>query len=257
MSSPIMTCTGLPVWLGRFVIVPFPLQAAFADVSFLRQYDMHAEDHPINADGVFRRGGGKTFNKQYPGPRIEACWGDWLEITVHNHLAYNGTTLHFHGARQLNAFQYDGVNGITQCPIAPGDKFTYKFRVTQYGTSWYHSHYSLQYADGLAGPMTFYGPSTGNYDNALEPFLFGDWSHNSAFEDFYGELHGGHPMMQTTILNGRGKSVPSSQQRASLTRNEGYFDCKLANEPNCDDASRPPLYQTTFERVRKANNPLW
>lgn len=47
----------------------------------------------------------------------------------------------------------DGVNGVTECPIAPGDNFTYTFRAMQYGSSWYHSHYSVQYADGLHGPL--------------------------------------------------------------------------------------------------------
>ena len=47
----------------------------------------------------------------------------------------------------------DGVNGITQCPIAPGDSFKYTWRAMQYGSSWYHSHYSVQYADGALGPM--------------------------------------------------------------------------------------------------------
>ena len=47
----------------------------------------------------------------------------------------------------------DGVNGVTQCPIAPGDYFNYTWRAMQYGSSWYHSHYSVQYADGANGPL--------------------------------------------------------------------------------------------------------
>jgi hypothetical protein len=47
----------------------------------------------------------------------------------------------------------DGVNGVTQCPIAPGDYFNYTWRAMQYGSSWYHSHYSVQYADGAVGPI--------------------------------------------------------------------------------------------------------
>lgn len=47
----------------------------------------------------------------------------------------------------------DGVNGITQCPIAPGSSFTYEWMAMQYGSSWYHSHYSEQYADGTVGPI--------------------------------------------------------------------------------------------------------
>lgn len=110
-----------------------------------------------------------------------SCWGDWLEITVKNNLPSNGTTIHWHGIRQLHTTANDGVNGITQCPIAPGEVFTYKFRAMQYGTSWYHSHYSLQYGEGVLGPMTIHGPSSADYDEAKTPVLMTDWSHNSWF----------------------------------------------------------------------------
>lgn len=106
------------------------------------------------------------------------------EVTIHNKLQYNGTSVHFHGIRQLHTPHMDGVNGITQCPIAPGDSFTYKFQAMQYGSSWYHSHYSLQYGDGMLGPMTIYGPTTAQYDldGAFEPILMTDWNHRSVFE---------------------------------------------------------------------------
>ena len=97
----------------------------------------------------------------------------------------------------------DGVNGVTQCPIATNVSFTYKFKATQYGTSWYHSHYSLQYADGLLGPMTIYGPSA-NYDEAKEPILMTDWSHQSALQDFYQEMRGIKAIMTSPLMNGLG-----------------------------------------------------
>jgi hypothetical protein len=76
----------------------------------------------------------------------------------------------------------DGVNGVTQCPIAPGDYFVYNFTATQYGSSWYHSHFSVQYADGAAGPITLHGPSSDNFDEAISPpLIMTDWGHNSAF----------------------------------------------------------------------------
>lgn len=46
---------------------------------------------------------------------------------------------------------FDGVPSVQQCPIAPGKSFTYQFKADLYGTSWYHSHYSAQYAGGLLG----------------------------------------------------------------------------------------------------------
>jgi len=158
----------------------------------------------ISADGVVNPYG-KVFNKTYPGPWIQACWGDMLEITVKNDLPFNGTTIHWHGLRQLGTLEMDGVNGVTQCPIAPGESYTYRFRAMQYGTSWYHSHYSLQYGDGLLGPLTIFGPSSASYDEAKDPILMTDWNHRSGFQDFQTELDGsGPPKMTSILLNGLG-----------------------------------------------------
>ena len=125
-----------------------------------------------------------------------------------NHLYYNGTTIHWHGIRQNGTLEMDGVNGVTQCPIAPKDHFTYKFKATQYGTSWYHSHYSLQYGDGLIGPLTIHGPSSANFDEAKDPILMTDWNHRSGFQDFQTELKAspqtGPPKQTSILLNGKG-----------------------------------------------------
>ena len=46
---------------------------------------------------------------------------------------------------------YDGVPAVQQCPIAPGKSLTYTFKADLFGSSWYHSHYSAQYAGGAFG----------------------------------------------------------------------------------------------------------
>lgn len=112
-------------------------------VGIKRKYYLETSDMALCPDGC-EMPEGKVFNRSYPGPWIQACWGDEVEVTVKNNLELNGTTIHWHGIRQLGSVQMDGVNGVTQCPIAPGHSFTYKFRAMQYGSSWYHSHYSLQ-----------------------------------------------------------------------------------------------------------------
>lgn len=66
-----------------------------------------------------------------------------LTFPVTNKLSNMGTTVHWHGVRQLNTSNMDGVP-ITQCPIARNHSFVYEFRMYQYGVSGYHSHYSLQ-----------------------------------------------------------------------------------------------------------------
>lgn len=75
-----------------------------------------------------------------------------------------------------------GVPGVTQCPIAPGQIVTYKFKATQYGTSWYHSHLSLQAALGMAGPIVIHGPATANYDVDVGPVMLKDWFHSNVWE---------------------------------------------------------------------------
>ena len=58
---------------------------------------------------------------------------------------------------QRNTPWYDGVPSVQQCPIAPGKSLRYQFKADLFGTSWYHSHYSAQYAGGAFG---------GKYDSA-------------------------------------------------------------------------------------------
>jgi FtsP/CotA-like multicopper oxidase with cupredoxin domain len=97
----------------------------------------------------------------------------------------------------------DGTNGITECPIAPGQSKTYTFKATQYGTSWYHSHYSVQYADGLVGTIRINGPSTSNYDIDLGTMALTDWFHTPVFT-----ILASHPQAPPTsdsiLVNGTG-----------------------------------------------------
>ena len=129
-----------------------------APIGITRRYTLNVSyaEKPLNVDGEDFIGG-MVFNGDYPGPWIQACWGDTIEITVNVDKSFDmGTSIHWHGIRQLNTMHMDGVPGITQCPIAPGGQFVYTWHALQYGSSWYHSHYSLQYADGLLGPMVSY-----------------------------------------------------------------------------------------------------
>jgi len=74
----------------------------------------------------------------FPGPVITADWGDRISVTVVNNLQTNGTSIHWHGVRQLNSNNMDGTPGVTECPIPPKgtNSKTYSFLATQYGTSW-------------------------------------------------------------------------------------------------------------------------
>ncbi|PWY89169.1 multicopper oxidase [Aspergillus heteromorphus CBS 117.55] len=183
-----------------------------------RKYFLTVDEKNLNLDGV-EAPLGKVLNNMYPGPWIQACWGDTLNITVKNNLRYNGTAIHMHGLRQLNTNIMDGVPGVTQCPIAPGDSFSYVFNTTQYGTTWYHSHYSHQYSDGVRGPITIHGPTSYNFTDAIDPILISDHNHRSAFQDYYQEQFANAaenrvpPKQTSIILNGHGSYAGSFPER--------------------------------------------
>ena len=175
-----------------------------------------------------------------------------IHVTVINSMAYNGTSIHWHGIRQRGSMEMDGVNGVTQCPVAPGDSFVYRFNLTQYGTSWYHSHYSLQYADGLLGPLTIHGPSSADYDTAIEPLLMQDYDHRSAFMDFYEEVQPnfGPTIMTNILLNGIGTCCHFTDSRERTLTEIGQYNC-TPNETAAGDCEEnpPSRYSMTFKRV--------
>jgi FtsP/CotA-like multicopper oxidase with cupredoxin domain len=93
-----------------------------------------------------------TYNGQLPGPLIRAHVGDRVIVHFHNRLP-EPTTVHWHGVRVPIAM--DGVPGISQPPIKPGDDFTYDFVVPDSGLYWYHPHTmsAAQVGYGLYGPI--------------------------------------------------------------------------------------------------------
>nr|CAD1834510.1 unnamed protein product [Ananas comosus var. bracteatus] len=83
-----------------------------------------------------------AVNDQFPGPAIEVTEGDSVVVHVVNESPFD-MTIHWHGLFQLRNAWADGPNMVTQCPIRPGRKQTYRFNVTgQEGTLWWHAHAS-------------------------------------------------------------------------------------------------------------------
>lgn len=166
-----------------------------------------------------------AVNGQYPGPPIYANWGDTLVVTVINKLQDNGTGIHWHGIRQLNSNDQDGVPGITECPIAPGSQRTYTFQATQFGTSWYHSHFSGQYGDGVVGPIVINGPATSNYDIDLGPLTITDWYYNTvAGLAYISKYTGAGPALADNgLINGTMvSSYGGSYYTTSITQGKKY-----------------------------------
>lgn len=93
-----------------------------------------------------------TYNGVSPGPLLRAKRGEVLAIRFKNELD-EPTSVHWHGIRIKNAM--DGVSGLTQDPVPPGESFDYEVNLPDAGTFWYHAHNESwkQVAMGLYGPL--------------------------------------------------------------------------------------------------------
>jgi FtsP/CotA-like multicopper oxidase with cupredoxin domain len=112
---------------------------------------------------------GFTLNHQSPGPTIRATQGDVLQVTLVNASVPEGVTLHWHGVDVPNAD--DGVAGVTQNAVRVGGSFVYKFRITDAGTYWYHSHQDsfAEVSGGLFGALVVEPRPTGPTEAAPTP----------------------------------------------------------------------------------------
>jgi FtsP/CotA-like multicopper oxidase with cupredoxin domain len=188
-------------------------------------YNLRIENTTCNPDGAGSRVC-MLINGRYPGPTIVANWGDTLRITVRNMLSANGTSIHWHGFRMLNTNIQDGTNGITECALAPGDVKTYQFQATEYGTTWYHSHFSHQYGDGVVGTVQINGPATANYDVDLGVMPITDWYYSTIFQAAAkafqnGQIGAGPPPPDNILINGTAKSASGSGAYNDVTIQSG------------------------------------
>ncbi|MGZ8162217.1 MAG: copper resistance system multicopper oxidase [Methylobacter sp.] len=103
---------------------------------------------PVNFTGTPRLA--TTVNGSIPAPTLRWREGDTVTLRVTNRLEEE-TSIHWHGI--LPPYQMDGVPGISFKGIAPGETFTYRFKVQQSGTYWYHSHSGMQEQTGLYGAI--------------------------------------------------------------------------------------------------------
>ncbi|MEK5357953.1 multicopper oxidase family protein [Paenibacillus sp. FSL L8-0709] len=93
-----------------------------------------------------------TYNGAVPGQEIRVTQGDFVKVTLKNDLKVP-VTIHWHGYPVSS--ETDGVPGVSQDAVLPGETFTYSFSADVAGTYWYHSHQesSEQVDKGLYGAL--------------------------------------------------------------------------------------------------------
>jgi len=113
-----------------------------------------------------------TYNGQIPGPEIRVREGETIRVILRNDLP-EPTTIHWHGLPVKNAM--DGVPGVTQKPVMPGETFTYEFAARPAGSFIYHSHVNYQLDQGLYGPLVIEPAHAQNAYDIEFTVMLEDW----------------------------------------------------------------------------------
>jgi len=175
--------TGAGLFLaGLHFALPLPTWAFTASPGIEQttpqsRYDLTIGYSPIRIDG--REGTSTGINGTVPGPLVHLREGDDVLLNVSNGLMdTEHSSIHWHGI--LVPFRMDGVPGVNFNGIQPGETYSYRYRVKQAGTYWYHSHSRFQEQTGTYGPLVIEPKDGEPFDyNRDYPVVLSDWS----FED--------------------------------------------------------------------------
>jgi FtsP/CotA-like multicopper oxidase with cupredoxin domain len=203
----------------------------------VKEFNLTAAVTPIDlGTGEFQAW---TYNGLPVGPEIRVTEGDRLRITLTNNLP-DPTTVHWHGIPVPNAM--DGVPGMTQPPVQPGQTFVYQFDALPAGSYWYHPHVAHQLDRGLVGAIIIEPKSNpGNYDREYT-LLLEDWA----------TVDGGGPAATNRMTNRDMGGMMGGMGRM-MGRMMGGF---AANDPNAPLVE--PVYNayTINGQVAAAAEPL-
>jgi FtsP/CotA-like multicopper oxidase with cupredoxin domain len=180
-------------------------------IAELRQFEMTIEEMELEvAPGFKSKVWG--FNGQVPGPLFHVNEGDEVEVTVYNFTTLNHT-VHWHGMWQTHSWESDGVPGVTQAAIEPGESYTYKFTADRVGSLWYHCHVNVAEhlaLRGMFGPLIVTPKEPTELEKRVTKdaiLMFSGW--DSAVADTYGQ--GGQPGEVLNYFSINGKSFPMTQ----------------------------------------------
>ncbi len=152
------------------VITPSGASLPWRVIDGVKVYHLVAEEveHTF-APGLVARCWG--YNGRVHGPTLEAVEGDRVRVYVTNRLAA-ATTVHWHGVYLPNGM--DGVGGLNQRAIQPGETFRYEWVWKQHGTFMYHAHHDemTQMAMGLMGMIVVHPRRPATEDRVDRDFAF-------------------------------------------------------------------------------------
>jgi len=168
-----------------------------------------------------------SINDGIPGPTLRFRVGDSARIRVHNRLARESTSIHWHGLLLPNA--QDGVPYLTTPPIQPGTTHTFEFPLTHPGTYWYHSHTGLQEQRGVYGSIVV-EPENGKAHQADREhvLVLSDWTNENPDEVMRNLMRGSE---YYAVRKGNMQSIAGAIRAGALSE---YLDREKARLPSMD-----------------------
>jgi FtsP/CotA-like multicopper oxidase with cupredoxin domain len=194
---------------------------------------LRVERHVIEVDGKAATVLGVRQPDGTPGLTIAA--DRRFRVELENRLAED-TLIHWHGL--LPPYQQDGVPGISQPALPPGQRYAYDFALGHPGTYWMHSHQGLQEQRLLAAPLIITDPAEAGLDEQPVVVLLGDFSFKDPAEILAGLRQrpaatggaGGSGSMAGMKMGGAG-----SMAGMTMDLNDVDYDAYLANQRTLAD----------------------
>lgn len=173
----------------------------------------------VRPDGVLKKV--PVVNGQFPGPVLRSKPGQSVRIEVRNRLDAESTSIHWHGIKQVGTAWSDGVPGVTQCPIGPGETFVYEFQLDAPGTLWWHSHTGMQ-KSSLYGALIVDGDKDElpKYDED-RILILNDWYHQKS-ADIPKKLVAPRPKFALPTFD------------SLLVNGKGMYNCSKDASKDCD-----------------------
>jgi FtsP/CotA-like multicopper oxidase with cupredoxin domain len=257
--------------VGAVSFLTFALNAFAAPhaVQFTKRADTVKFEVDLTWEDVNPIGGatkkGILINGTSPGPALNLNFGDSVEFLVHNNMD-EPTTIHFHGISQAKTPWSDGVPGLSQKAIQPGESFLYQWEADESGTYWYHAHFRSQIIDGCFGaiviksskdakrPWSFISNDTEVQkqltaaDDSLQPVFVSDYVDMTSAELHATEEEGNLDIacVDAILINGKGSRICKTQDEINALTSPRYANL-LANVPSGQLTGKgclPPLPQT-------------
>lgn len=213
------------------------------------EFDLVAKEveHPLNSDVTITAW---TYNGSVPGPQLRVKEGDKVKINLKNELS-EPTSIHWHGIPVPN--EMDGIPGVTQNAVQPGETFTYEFTAMVPGTYMYHTHQDAvnQMDKGLYGSIVI-EPKEKTYDRDFT-LLLDEWMSNQAASASMSEETAGMDHSNMSGMNHGSSSEEEEHGSESMGHDMSGYDIFTMNGKSGDAIEPLTVKEGETVRLRLVN----